>query len=122
MRTPTPDDRPIQVNLRIRANLQGRLERAARENGTSVNNEMRTRLERSFELQSLRTINDVVDDLELNAIRLGELTIELQIGNEILTALEARDFDKARALAIALRRTQETTARKRAERLAGGTS
>src|SRR3954452_13854092 len=107
--TKQPTQKPVQVNLRIPGDLQRRLERAAHKNGASLNNEMRVRLEKSFEADSLRTVNDVADDMELNWLKFGERFLALELGSDILSALEARDYDKARILATALRKTQEAT-------------
>jgi hypothetical protein len=107
----------VQVNLRIRNELHRRLEREARANGASLNNEMRVRLERSLEAESLRTVNNIVDDMEINWHRYAERFMALDLGEDILKALEDRDFAKARALALALRKGQERIARERAQRL-----
>jgi hypothetical protein len=109
----------VQVNLRIRESLRRRLAAAAHRNGTSLNNEMRVRLERSLEVESLRSVNDVAQDLEICWLRYGDRFVARELEEDILAALEARDFDKARALAIVLRKTQENAARMRTQKMVG---
>jgi hypothetical protein len=53
----------VQPNLRIREDLRQRLEREARKNQRSLNKEMIRRLERSFEADTVRSLEDIVADL-----------------------------------------------------------
>ncbi len=53
----------VQVGLRIREGLRTRLEREAQKNKVPLNREMMNRLERSFDVDAARSINDVASDL-----------------------------------------------------------
>jgi len=53
----------VQVGLRIREALRIRLEREAQRNKIPLNREMMNRLERSFDVDAARSINDVASDL-----------------------------------------------------------
>jgi hypothetical protein len=52
-----------QVGCRLKEKLRARLESASRERNVSLNREMADRLERSFELEAMRSIEAVAVDL-----------------------------------------------------------
>jgi hypothetical protein len=54
----------VQYKLRIREALRRRIERAAKEHGVSANQEMASRLERSFEQESVRKIDLIATQME----------------------------------------------------------
>ena len=65
----TPKKRAIQVNLRIREPLRASLYQAAKKRGTSLNEEMIQRLERSFEAdQCTRDLADAREALSRAAV------------------------------------------------------
>ena|SRR5262245_5294496 len=107
------NEKPVQTNLRIMSGLHRRLEVAAHKNGTSLNNEMRVRLERSLDGDSLSTLNDVAADIDIAWHKFSEHFATREIDDEILQAIEARNFDKAHALVRALRRHQASMAQQR---------
>ena len=53
----------VQTGLRIREGLRLRLEAAAKRNKLPLNREMMNRLERSFQADAARSIEDVAADL-----------------------------------------------------------
>jgi hypothetical protein len=59
------------VNLRIRESLRRKLEREAKKRRTSLNNEIRWRLEDSFEAQARRDLEEIAADLKTIDARLG---------------------------------------------------
>jgi hypothetical protein len=54
----------VQYKLRIRETLRRRIERVAKEHGISANQEMASRLERSFEQESVRKIDLIATQME----------------------------------------------------------
>jgi hypothetical protein len=104
-----------QINLRVAESLQRRLENAARQRGTSLNNEMRVRLEESFEIESLRSVNDVATDMAYHWSRFAERFLLLDLASEMVTAAEAGDFEKVRVMAGHFRKSQEAATRQRKE-------
>jgi hypothetical protein len=107
----------VQINFRVSEALRRKLNGAAFRNGTSINNEMRVRLEQSFEDESKRMFIDVAEDLKIAWQRFGERFVIRELESDILAALEARDFERAHAYAIAIRRTQEAAAKERTQRI-----
>jgi hypothetical protein len=53
----------VQYKLRIRENLRRRIEHAATKNGVSANQEMANRLQRSFEVETVRKLEALVEYL-----------------------------------------------------------
>jgi hypothetical protein len=53
----------VQYKLRIRETLRRRIEQAAKQHGVSANQEMVSRLERSFELEEIRELGHVAGDM-----------------------------------------------------------
>ena len=110
-----PTQKPVQVNLRIMEGLQRRLTQAASRNGTSFNNEARVRLEKSFEADSLRSVNDVADELAYNWSFFAERFLLLDSASELVTAVEMKDFEKAKLIANRFRKEQEAATKQRNE-------
>ncbi len=110
----------VNATLRIDESLHRRLRKAADAKGMTLNAEILWRLERTFEQDSLRTIEAVSADLEICWARFGDRFSARELDDEILMALENRNFDRARSLAIVLRKNQEAAARRRTEKMAGG--
>jgi hypothetical protein len=55
----------VQVNLRIREQLRRRLEQEAKRRGVSLNYEMTSRLQETFDQNVLRTIDLVAEDIRI---------------------------------------------------------
>jgi hypothetical protein len=63
-----------QFKVRLRAGLRNRLIEAARKNGTNLTHEVADRLERSFQADAMRSIEEVAADLRKAASRIGKQT------------------------------------------------
>jgi hypothetical protein len=80
----------VQYKLRIRETLRRRIEQAAKARGVSANYEMMSRLERSFDQDSVRTIDIVASDIEANWARsFGGGFHELNKQGDLMRAAEA---------------------------------
>jgi hypothetical protein len=89
------------INLRIRESLRAKLAREAEKNRVSLNTEIRTRLENSFEKAAIRDLAAVAADMkELYAFG-GHLWRRLTLEERLAGALAAGDFEKAKPLASA---------------------
>ena len=89
------------VNLRIRETLRAKLERAAHQHRFSLNNEIRLRLEDSFERHDIaRALSDIVDDLQINWARYGHRFLRLRLEDELAEAI-ARTNDLAQIRTLA---------------------
>jgi len=64
----------VQYKLRIRESLRRRIEHAAKKRGLSANQEMAIRLEHSFELETVRKLEFLVEDLAKLTVRLKDLS------------------------------------------------
>jgi hypothetical protein len=78
------------VNLRIRENLRAKLARAAEKNRVSLNTEIRTRLEDSFQRDARRTFDELAEELKTTWLRLGERL------EQIAAVLAADDSEKTK--------------------------
>jgi hypothetical protein len=82
------------VNLRIRETLRRKLEREAARHETSMNNEIRVRLERSFELEAIRELDEIAKDYKWRAdvenreARHGSLLVAAE---NLVAAVERKD-------------------------------
>jgi uncharacterized protein YecA (UPF0149 family) len=79
----------VQVNLRLRERLRRRLEQAARKRDVSLNFEMHSRLEQSFEQQDQRGLDNVRADFELLLERSAKAVHEQNKQGDLLRAAEA---------------------------------
>jgi hypothetical protein len=101
----------VQVKLRIREHLRRRLEVAAKKRGVAVNYEMMSRLERSFELESIHALEGIANEMQLNWLRFAERFMGLQFNADILAALATNpDQRVAKNLALAWVQMQMNTA------------
>jgi Arc-like DNA binding domain len=105
----------VQYKLRIREEVRGRLEQAAKKRGVSVNYEITSRIEDSFGRESLRTIDVVASGLELrwarfeNAFHALDKQGDLLRGTEALLAqIEELPSEIQEALASAVTRVRRT--------------
>jgi hypothetical protein len=121
----------VQYKLRIREETRRRLEQVAKKRGVSVNYEMASRIERSFEAEALRTIDRVASDIEIHWARFGEALFQLDLQGALVRASEAlvaqlsqtHDSDaiaKAGADVLKAIATIKLTAEVAARRMAGG--
>ena len=94
--------------LRIRETLGRRLEAAARKNQTSLNTEIRLRLEDSFHVQARRELEDIAADLKIIDARLGLRVTLPPLEEQLAEALAQGDFEKAKPLAFAWLKTKAT--------------
>jgi hypothetical protein len=102
-------DAIVQVKLRLREQLRRRLEVAAKKRGVAVNYEMMSRLERSFEQESIRALENIATDIQLNWLRFGERFLGLQLTTEAVAALANNPDQKVANLAQAWIKLQAET-------------
>jgi hypothetical protein len=107
----------IVTNLRLKEALRRTLAREAEKNQISLNAEMVRRLESSLEAEDKLELFALRQSMEAAWVRFEKRFLTLELEQAILGALERREFETARDLAIALRRNQEATARKQAARM-----
>jgi hypothetical protein len=91
----------VSVTLRIRERLRARLEHEAQRHRFSLNNEIRIRLEDSFERRdAVRSLSDVVDDLQINWARFSARFLRLDLEQQLAEAItQTNDLEKIRTLA-----------------------
>jgi len=89
--------------LRIREHLRAKIERAANAHRCSMNNEIRLRLEDSFNQDNVRTVTyslgDLRDDMEYVWRRFRDRIQMLDVGEELATAVAAGEIPRAERLA-----------------------
>jgi hypothetical protein len=86
---PRKPSETVQVNLRIKEGLRRRLERESKKRGVSLNYEMTSRIEQSFEQANLRTIDIVAADVAANWLRFAEAFHELNKQGDLMRAAGA---------------------------------
>jgi Arc-like DNA binding domain len=91
----------VNFNLRIRESLRAKLARAAEKNRTSLNNEIRLRLEASLEKAAVRDLDTIAADMKERYYMLGQFWRRLDLEERLARALAAGDFEKAKPLASA---------------------
>lgn len=79
----------VQVNLRIKERLRRRLENEARKRDVSLNYEMTSRLERSFEQEGLLTIDTVADALKTFSVQFGPFVERVTLQRDLARAAKA---------------------------------
>jgi Arc-like DNA binding dprotein len=80
------------INLRIRESLRAKLAREAEKNRTSLNNEIRLRLEDSLEKAAARTLDDIAADQKVMWARCSNLLDLLRLETVLTKALvQTRD-------------------------------
>jgi hypothetical protein len=79
----------LDYKLRIREILRRRIEAAAKQRGVSLNYEMTSRLERSFDQESQRTIDDTARGIELHWAHWEAAFHKLNRQSDLLIAAEA---------------------------------
>ena len=78
----------VQVNLRIKESLRRQLEREADKHQTSLNNEMRLRLEDSFKAQDLRDHGEHNRDTEVLLARYARHLTLHELQQDLMRAME----------------------------------
>src|SRR5262249_55455880 len=78
----------VQINLRLKEALRRRLEREAKKRGVSLNFEMTSRIEQSFEMESLRAQEAVTADMHVAWSRFGQLFHGLASQGDLRRAAE----------------------------------
>jgi hypothetical protein len=109
----SPKSDPIvSLKVRIRRPLRQRLETEAKRRGCSVNYEAMSRLERSFELESIRRLEEITSDMNINWLRFVDRFTRLELEENLAQALaRAEDLQQVRALARTWLKSKETMER-----------
>ena len=79
----------IMTSLRIRERLRRQLEQAAKKRSVSVNYEMASRLEYSFERESLRSLFEVTEDMTNIWAKYGDAIHQFEQQGRLIHAAEA---------------------------------
>jgi hypothetical protein len=89
------------INLRIRESLRAKLAREAERNRTSLNNEIRLRLEDSLEKGATSSLDDIAADMKAVWARYGERFLCLGLEADLAEALAQSTDPKVATLARA---------------------
>jgi len=109
-----PDD-PVSLVLRIRERLRARIEHHAKAHQTSINNEIRVRLENSFHAEATRSLDEIAVDMTRGWERYGERFLRLQLEDDLIAAMaKSADPEVAKAAQVLL--LTERGLRRRRER------
>jgi hypothetical protein len=92
----------VQVNLRVKEALRRRLAAAAAKREVSLNYEMTSRLEASFENTALRSLEAIAADIEHNWLRFGARFLTLELADDLKRAIAERNEAEAMAIVKAL--------------------
>ena len=82
------------INLRIRESLRRKLEREAERHATSLNNEIRLRLEDSFQKEAKFELDTIRDDMETVWARYGDRFLRLELQDQFFEALAKEDASR----------------------------
>jgi hypothetical protein len=105
----------VQVNLRIKESLRRDLEREADKHQTSLNNEMRLRLEDSLKRAAQFDLVETVGEMNRAWERFGERFLRLRLENDLIEAM-AKSTDPEVAKAAEVLQLTERGLRRRRER------
>jgi hypothetical protein len=87
------------ISLRIRESLRRKLEREADKHQTSLNNEIRLRLEDSFEAQARRELPESVQDLKTTVAKLSARAVLSTLEEKIAqAAAQSNDLGEIKTL------------------------
>jgi len=87
------------ISLRIRESLRRKLEREADKHQTSLNNEIRLRLEDSFEAQARRDLPETVQDLKTTAAKISAARKLSELEEQIAqAAAQSNDLGEIKTL------------------------
>jgi len=78
----------VMTSLRLREALRRRIEKAAEKNGVSLNHEMVSRLERSFDKEAAQSINQAARRYEQAFVELKKQSDVARAAKTIITLLE----------------------------------
>jgi hypothetical protein len=92
------------VTLRIDQDLHGRLRKAADLRHGTLNSEVKWRLQRTFDDDRVRSLDRAAQDIEIVTYRLAKLFSDREIAMSVVEAVLAGDFERARVLALVLRK------------------
>jgi hypothetical protein len=99
------------VNLRIREALRRKLEREAKKNRTSLNNEIRVRLEKSFEDSVVRALDEIAEDQKITwgrfSGRLLMLSLEDDLARELAQTKDPKIANLAKAWRVQRQQNEE---------------
>lgn len=79
----------LDYKLRIRETLRRRIEQSAKKRGVSINAEMSSRLERSYDQDRQRTIDETAGDIAASWGRWGDALHRLNKQGDLARAVEA---------------------------------
>jgi hypothetical protein len=95
-----PTEATAQVKLRLREDLKLRLEQEAAHHGTTLNAEVRTRLEDSLEVSAHRKLEDIVSALRTEWARFSARFLRMDLADQLADlVLQGGDATHIRALA-----------------------
>jgi hypothetical protein len=101
--TRPPSARPRvgrRINLPIREDLYRKLEQAAAGHRFTLTNEIRIRLEDSFERDAKRELDDIALDMKTNWVRYGARFLRMDLADQLAAAvMQGGDPEKLRGLA-----------------------
>jgi hypothetical protein len=89
----------IALNLRLSKELHRRLEREAKRRGASLNSEMTYRLERSFEIEAIRSNEIIAADIKANWLHFADRFLALTLEDDLARALAKSTDQKVAAMA-----------------------
>jgi len=91
----------VQVNLRVQERLRRKLEREAHRHQTSLNSEMRLRLEDSFKAAAERDLDETAGETKRAWERYGERFLRLRLEDDLIAAMEkSADPEVAKAAQV----------------------
>jgi hypothetical protein len=100
------------VNVRLREHLRAKLAREAERHQTSLNNEIRIRLEKSFEVEAQNDIDSIARHLESAWARLSGTLSHLGLAGGLVEALEqGKDDEEIGKIVRAMREITKATKR-----------
>jgi hypothetical protein len=104
----------VQVNLRLKESLRRELEREADKHQTSLNNEMRLRLEDSLEQAAKHDLFEIAGDIKRGWERFGERFLRLRLEDDLVAAMaKSTDPEVAKAAEVLIL-TEQGLSRRRA--------
>jgi len=105
----TPKKDLVQFKVRIPRGLLRRIEAEGRRNNCSANYEAAHRLRRSFEMDKLRQLDELVTDMNVVWARFSSRFVLLGLEEDLAQAImQAEDIQQVKALARAWLMTKKT--------------
>jgi hypothetical protein len=106
----------VQLSFRIEPALHRKLKKAAEADRTTVNAQIKWRIERTFEQDLEQRQEEIVRDMENIWHRFAERFFELRLQEDILSALVEDNYGKAKVLAGEILRARAQQAHERGEK------